>query len=106
VTSLLDQTLTGFLDQAAARQPAPGGGSAAALTAALSAGLVAMAACCAERADVVELDAQPVLHDLQRKGGQRAGLGGVYARLSWGQLAAVLQTALMLMAFSLCHLAS
>jgi formiminotetrahydrofolate cyclodeaminase len=44
VTSFLDQTLTGFLDQAAARQPAPGGGSAAALTVALSAGLTAMAA--------------------------------------------------------------
>jgi len=44
VTSFLDQTLTGFLDQAAARQPAPGGGSAAALTVALSAGLAAMAA--------------------------------------------------------------
>jgi formiminotetrahydrofolate cyclodeaminase len=44
VTSFLDQTLTAFLDQAAARQPAPGGGSAAALTVALSAGLTAMAA--------------------------------------------------------------
>jgi len=44
VTSFLDQTLTVFLDQAAARQPAPGGGSAAALTVALSAGLTAMAA--------------------------------------------------------------
>jgi methenyltetrahydrofolate cyclohydrolase len=44
VTSFLDQTLTGFLDEAAARQPAPGGGSAAALTVALSAGLTAMAA--------------------------------------------------------------
>ena len=44
MTSFLDQTLTGFLDQAAARQPAPGGGSAAALTVALSAGLTAMAA--------------------------------------------------------------
>ena len=36
--------MTSFLDQAAARQPAPGGGSAAALTVALSAGLTAMAA--------------------------------------------------------------
>ena len=44
MTSFLDQTLTAFLDQAAARQPAPGGGSAAALTVALSAGLTAMAA--------------------------------------------------------------
>lgn len=44
MTSYLDQTLAGFLDQAAARQPAPGGGSAAALAVALSAGLVAMAA--------------------------------------------------------------
>lgn len=44
MTSFLDQTLTGFLDQAAARQPAPGGGSAVALTVALSAGLTAMAA--------------------------------------------------------------
>jgi methenyltetrahydrofolate cyclohydrolase len=44
MTSFLDQTLGAFLDQAAARQPAPGGGSAAALTAALAAGLTAMAA--------------------------------------------------------------
>lgn len=44
MTSFLGQTLTAFLDQAAARQPAPGGGSAAALTVALSAGLAAMAA--------------------------------------------------------------
>jgi len=44
VTSFLGQTLTAFLDQAAARQPAPGGGSAAALTVALAAGLTAMAA--------------------------------------------------------------
>jgi formiminotetrahydrofolate cyclodeaminase len=44
MTSFLDQTLAGFLDQAAARQPAPGGGSAAALTVALCAGLAAMAA--------------------------------------------------------------
>lgn len=44
MTSFLDQTLTVFLDQTAARQPAPGGGSAAALTVALSAGLTAMAA--------------------------------------------------------------
>lgn len=44
MTSFLDQTLTAFLDQAAARQPAPGGGSAAALTVALAAGLTAMAA--------------------------------------------------------------
>jgi len=44
LTSFLDQTLDAFLDQAAARQPAPGGGSAAALTVALSAGLTAMAA--------------------------------------------------------------
>jgi formiminotetrahydrofolate cyclodeaminase len=44
VTSFLDQTLAAFLDQAAARQPAPGGGSAAALTAALAAGLTAMTA--------------------------------------------------------------
>jgi methenyltetrahydrofolate cyclohydrolase len=44
VTLFLDQTLTAFLDQAAARQPAPGGGSAAALTVALAAGLTAMAA--------------------------------------------------------------
>jgi hypothetical protein len=36
VTSFLDQTLTAFLDQAAARQPAPGGGTAAALTVALA----------------------------------------------------------------------
>jgi formiminotetrahydrofolate cyclodeaminase len=44
MSSFLDQSLTAFLDQAAARQPAPGGGSAAALTVALAAGLTAMAA--------------------------------------------------------------
>ena len=57
MTSFLDQTLTAFLDQAAARQPAPGGGSAAALTVALSAGLTAMAArfSAAQVADCQEL---------------------------------------------------
>jgi formiminotetrahydrofolate cyclodeaminase len=44
VTSFPGQTLTAFAGQAAARQPAPGGGSAAALTATLAAGLTAMAA--------------------------------------------------------------
>jgi methenyltetrahydrofolate cyclohydrolase len=44
LTSSLDQPVTQFLDQVAARTPAPGGGGAAALTGALAAGLVAMAA--------------------------------------------------------------
>ena len=44
MTSFLDQTLADFLARAAARQPAPGGGSAAALTVALSAALAAMTA--------------------------------------------------------------
>jgi formiminotetrahydrofolate cyclodeaminase len=44
VSSLLDQPVRGFLDQLAARTPTPGGGGAAALTAAMAAGLVAMAA--------------------------------------------------------------
>jgi formiminotetrahydrofolate cyclodeaminase len=39
-----DQPLHSFLDQLAARTPAPGGGGAAAITAAMAAGLVAMAA--------------------------------------------------------------
>jgi formiminotetrahydrofolate cyclodeaminase len=39
-----DLPLRGFLDQLAARTPAPGGGGAAAITAAMAAGLVAMAA--------------------------------------------------------------
>ena len=42
--SFLDQPVRGFLDQVAARTPAPGGGGAAALTGAMAAGLVAMAA--------------------------------------------------------------
>jgi formiminotetrahydrofolate cyclodeaminase len=42
--SLLDQPVRGFLDQLAARTPAPGGGGAAAVTGAMAAGLVAMAA--------------------------------------------------------------
>jgi len=42
--SYLDQTLRRFLEQVAAREPAPGGGSAAAVTASLAAALVAMAA--------------------------------------------------------------
>jgi methenyltetrahydrofolate cyclohydrolase len=60
VTSFLDQTLTAFLDQAAARQPAPGGGSAAALTVALAAGLTAMAArfCAPQAGDPEELAIQ------------------------------------------------
>jgi methenyltetrahydrofolate cyclohydrolase len=40
----LDMTLTAFLDGVAARERAPGGGSAAALTVAFAAGLVAMVA--------------------------------------------------------------
>jgi methenyltetrahydrofolate cyclohydrolase len=44
LTSFLDQPVGQFLDQVAARTPAPGGGGAAALTGALAAGLVAMAA--------------------------------------------------------------
>jgi methenyltetrahydrofolate cyclohydrolase len=44
LTSFLDQPVGQFLDQVAARSPAPGGGGAAAMTAALAAGLVAMAA--------------------------------------------------------------
>lgn len=42
--SYLDQELRRFLDLVAAREPAPGGGSAAAVTVSLAAGLVAMAA--------------------------------------------------------------
>jgi methenyltetrahydrofolate cyclohydrolase len=42
--SYLDQTLRGFLHSVAAREPAPGGGTAAAVMAATAAGLVAMAA--------------------------------------------------------------
>jgi formiminotetrahydrofolate cyclodeaminase len=41
---LLDQPVRDFLDQVAAQVPTPGGGGAAAVTAALAAGLVAMAA--------------------------------------------------------------
>jgi formiminotetrahydrofolate cyclodeaminase len=44
LTSSLNQPVTRFLDQVAARTPAPGGGGAAALTGALAAGLVVMAA--------------------------------------------------------------
>jgi formiminotetrahydrofolate cyclodeaminase len=44
LTSSLDQPVRQFLDQVAARTPAPGGGGAAGLTGALAAGLVAMAA--------------------------------------------------------------
>ena len=44
MTSFLDQPVGQFLDQIAARSPAPGGGGAAAMTGALAAGLVAMAA--------------------------------------------------------------
>lgn len=60
MTSFLDQTLTAFLDQAAARQPAPGGGSTAALTAALAAGLTAMAArfCAPQAGDSEEVAVQ------------------------------------------------
>lgn len=42
--TFFDQPLPGFLDQLAARTPAPGGGGAAAVTGAMAAGLVAMAA--------------------------------------------------------------
>ena len=42
--SFLDQPVRGFLDRLAARTPTPGGGGAAAVTGAMAAGLVAMAA--------------------------------------------------------------
>jgi formiminotetrahydrofolate cyclodeaminase len=42
--SFLDQPVGGFLDQLAAGTPTPGGGGAAAVTGAMAAGLVAMAA--------------------------------------------------------------
>jgi formiminotetrahydrofolate cyclodeaminase len=44
LTSSLDQPVRQFLDQVAARTPAPGGGGAAAMAGAMAAGLVAMAA--------------------------------------------------------------
>ena len=44
MSSFLDEPVRGFLDQLAARTPAPGGGGAAAITGAMAAGLVAMAA--------------------------------------------------------------
>ena len=44
MSSFLDEPVRGFLDQLAARTPAPGGGGAAAVTGAIAAGLVAMAA--------------------------------------------------------------
>jgi methenyltetrahydrofolate cyclohydrolase len=44
VSSFLDKPVRGFLDRLAARTPTPGGGGAAAVTGAMAAGLVAMAA--------------------------------------------------------------
>ena len=44
MTSFLELPVRGFLDQLAARTPTPGGGGAAAVTGAMAAGLVAMAA--------------------------------------------------------------
>jgi methenyltetrahydrofolate cyclohydrolase len=44
VSSFLDEPVRGFLDQLAAWTPTPGGGGAAAVTGAMAAGLVAMAA--------------------------------------------------------------
>jgi formiminotetrahydrofolate cyclodeaminase len=44
LTSFLDQPVRQFLDQVAARTPAPGGGGTAAMAGAMAAGLVAMAA--------------------------------------------------------------
>jgi methenyltetrahydrofolate cyclohydrolase len=44
VSSYLDDRLSAFLERVAAREPAPGGGAAAAMTASLAASLVAMAA--------------------------------------------------------------
>jgi formiminotetrahydrofolate cyclodeaminase len=68
VSSFLDQPIRGFLDRLAARTPAPGGGGAAAVTGAMAAALVAMAA----RFSVTRLPAAGELADQADELGRRA----------------------------------
>jgi len=112
--SFLDRPVLGFLDQLAARTPAPGGGGAAAVTGAMAAGLVAMAARFSARqlpeagdlgdqadelrrraADLADLDAQAytaVLEALRlpREAGQRreALLGAALVPLEIAEIGA------------------
>jgi methenyltetrahydrofolate cyclohydrolase len=112
--SFLDRPVRGFLDQLAARTPTPGGGGAAAVTGAMSAGLVGMAARFSARqlpeagdlagqadelrrraADLADLDAQAytaVLEALRlpREAGQRreALLGAAVVPLEIAELGA------------------
>ena len=59
----LRETLEAFLDQLAARTPAPGGGAAAALTCAMAAGLVEMAASFASARGLEQVQARA--HELR-----------------------------------------
>jgi formiminotetrahydrofolate cyclodeaminase len=69
--SYLDQRLGDFLDLVAAHEPAPGGGAVTAITAALAAGLVAMAA----RYSAGEMaDADRLAYDAERLRHRAAGL--------------------------------
>ena len=112
--AFLDQPVRGFLDQLAARTPTPGGGGAAAVTGAMAAGLVAMAARFSARqlpeagdlasradelrrrvADLADLDAQAytaVLEALRlpREAGQRreALLGAALVPLEIAEIGA------------------
>ncbi|MGI8521980.1 MAG: cyclodeaminase/cyclohydrolase family protein [Nocardioides sp.] len=94
-----DQPLGEFLDSLAARSPAPGGGAAAAVTVAIAAGLVAMAAGYADRvpddllerargcqsraAGLAEEDAAAYTEVLAARGsGDQARLGEAWRRAS------------------------
>jgi formiminotetrahydrofolate cyclodeaminase len=74
VTTFLDRPLRAFLDELAERSPTPGGGSAAAVTTAMAAGLVAMvarasrrswpdAAAVAAQAESLRARASPLAHE-------------------------------------------
>ncbi|MBA2774178.1 MAG: cyclodeaminase/cyclohydrolase family protein [Nocardioidaceae bacterium] len=71
VRSYLDHGLGEFLDQVAARQPAPGGGAVAAVTVSLAASLVAMAA--RYSADLLD-DSEQMSDDAERLKARASGL--------------------------------
>jgi formiminotetrahydrofolate cyclodeaminase len=88
MTALLDRRLRDLLEDVAAATPAPGGGSSAALTCALAAGLVEMVAAITLRRGG---DAAAGLQRLRERAGALRGQAGELAQLELDAYAPVLE---------------